>query len=164
MQEIWRDIEGFSGEYQVSNLGRIKSNKGYANIKERILKQSPSTKGYLQVCLRYNSKQKTYRVHRLVAQTFLPNPENLPQVNHKDEDKTNNCVTNLEWCNNQYNSVYNNKHWRKGKLFKCIETNVIYHSTRECSNKLNIDRRSIMRHLKGVYGYSCLNNLHFEYI
>ena len=116
MQEIWKDIEGYEGYYQVSNLGRVKSlqTKAYSHIqkkaivvrREKILKQFPDTKGYLMVDLRKNKTRNTQKVHRLVATAFLPNPDNLPQVNHKDENKINNNVENLEWCTLQYNVNY----------------------------------------------------------
>ena len=92
--EQWRDIEGFDGLYQVSNQGRVKSLK-YG--KEKILKGVKSCNGYLTVGLCKDGKEVRKYIHRLVAEAFLPNPQNLPQVNHKDEDKTNNCVENLEW-------------------------------------------------------------------
>lgn len=103
MEEIWKDIKDFEGHYQVSNLGRIKSIKFG---KEIILKQHNNKGGYYYVCLLKNGKHKNYYVHRLVAQAFLPNPYKLPQVNHKDENKTNNNVDNLEWCTNEYNHNY----------------------------------------------------------
>lgn len=113
-KEWWRPIKDYEGLYEVSNKGRIKSLeraiirriKGKIYVKERILKPCINRKGYLQVCLSKDGKQKMYRVHRLVAETFIPNPDNLPQVNHKDECKTNNIPENLEWCDNKYNTTY----------------------------------------------------------
>ena len=101
--EIWKDIKEYEGLYQVSNLGRVKSLK-YG--KERILKPTTNKGNYLLVILYKNKKMKTYYIHRLVALTFLPNPQNLPEINHIDEDKTNNCVDNLEFCDRKYNINY----------------------------------------------------------
>ena len=89
--------------YEVSDQGRVRSLKFG---KERIMKQLITPKGYIRVGLRKNGYQKMYLVHRLVAQTFIPNPDNLTEVNHKDEDKINNKVSNLEWCDRKYNINY----------------------------------------------------------
>ena len=106
MEEIWKDIQGYEGKYQVSNLGRVKS-LNYKNYeKERILKYGINTQGYLIVCLCVNKQRKIFAVHRLVSQAFIDNPNNLPQVNHIDENKHNNCVDNLEWCDSKYNNNY----------------------------------------------------------
>ena len=106
MEEIWRDIEGFEGKYQVSNTGKVKS-LNYRNTgKEKILKGGDNGYGYLKVGLCKDGKEKTCRINRLVAQAFIPNPDNLPEVNHIDKCKTNNCVENLEWCTSQYNTEY----------------------------------------------------------
>ena len=113
MEEIWRDIKDYEGYYQVSNRGIVKSlermkrnNGGYQKIPEKILKVYDNGKGYLRVQLCKDGKVKNCRINRLVAQAFLPNPNNLPEVNHIDQDKTNNCVENLEWCTTQYNVEY----------------------------------------------------------
>ena len=106
MEEIWRDIKGYEGKYMVSNLGRVKSLIYKRTGKEEILKAYDNGHGYLFVILCKDGKDKTCRVNRLVAQAFLENPDNLPEVNHKDEDKTNNCVENLEWCSKLYNINY----------------------------------------------------------
>lgn len=103
--EEWRPIEGYEN-YQVSNYGRVKSLGNDKTRKEKILKQGKKKDGYLQVNLYKEGKMKPFLVHRLVATAFLDNPSNLHCVNHKDEDKTNNCVENLEWCTHQYNSNY----------------------------------------------------------
>lgn len=99
-KEIWKDILGYEGLYQVSNFGRVKSLKFG---KERILKLIKDKDGYFIVNLYKNKKIKSFRVHRLVAEAFIDNPDNLPQVNHKDENPSNNVVSNLEWCNAKYN-------------------------------------------------------------
>lgn len=104
--EIWKDIEGYEGLYQVSNLGRVKSLNYKRTGKERILKAGKSGYGYLQVNLYKDGNREQPLVHRLVATAFLDNPDNLPEVNHKDEDKTNNCVENLEYCSRLYNMNY----------------------------------------------------------
>lgn len=111
-KEIWKDILGYEGLYQVSNFGRVKSLKFG---KERILKLTKDKDGYLIVNLYKNNKSKTFKVHRLVAEAFIPNPDNLPQVNHKDEDKSNNIVSNLEWCDVKYNQNYGTRNKRIGK-------------------------------------------------
>lgn len=107
--EIWKDIEGYEGLYQVSDKGRVRSMKFG---KERILKPSKDGWGYIFVRLYKNGEQKPYKVHRLVGQAFLLNPNNLPEINHKDEDKTNNSVENLEWCDTKYNLNYGTRNQR----------------------------------------------------
>ena len=111
--EIWKPIEGFDGCYEVSNLGRVKSidriikiNTVFTVRKGRMLKLVTSKIGYVYCTLVYKGKVNTYLVHRLVAQAFISNPDNLREVNHKDEDKTNNRVDNLEWCDHIYNANY----------------------------------------------------------
>ncbi len=111
MQEIWKDIEGYEGLYQVSNLGRTKSLKRKFVKEEKILTYTKNKKGYLQVSLAKNGKTKTERVNRLVAKTFIPNPKNLPQVNHIDGNKLDNSIENLEWCDCKYNI---NEAWKIG--------------------------------------------------
>ena len=109
-EEIWRPIEGYEGLYEVSNTGLIRSLDRFVGnrnrIKGKILSIKIEKNGYCSVALSKYGKMKRYLVHRLVAQEFIPNTEGLPQVNHKDEDKTNNRVENLEWCDNYYNLMY----------------------------------------------------------
>ena len=105
-KEIWKPILNYEGLYEVSNWGRVKSLKFG---KERILKPGTNKYGYLIVILCKNGKVKSFSVHRLVAEAFLPNPHNYPCVNHKDECKTNNNVNNLEWCTYTYNNNYGTK-------------------------------------------------------
>ena len=111
MKEIWKDIAGYEGMYQVSSLGNVKSiarvvkRKGQPDlpVRERILKQGYDRKGYRTVVLRKEGKLKSFKVHRLVAFAFIPNIEEYPEINHKDENKQNNNAENLEWCTNKYN-------------------------------------------------------------
>lgn len=98
-------MEGYEGKYQVSNLGRIKS-LSYRNTGISKILVPKINKGYYEIGLYLNGIRKMFFVHRLVALTFIPNPNNLPQINHIDEDKTNNCVDNLEWCTQAYNNIY----------------------------------------------------------
>lgn len=114
MEEIWKDIEGYEGLYQVSNIGRVKSLKrtvnhkrlGVYTINERILSAADKGLGYMVVGLSKNGKTKTLRVHRLVAKAFIPNPKKFDLINHKDKNTSNNIVSNLEWCDYQYNNTY----------------------------------------------------------
>lgn len=122
--EEWRDIKGYEGLYQVSNKGRVKrlersyternSRKAIHILEEKELKPSKTKKGYLLVVLYKNNERKIKKIHRLVAEAFLENTDNLPQVNHKDECKTNNKVENLEWCDNKYNCMYGTRGKRIG--------------------------------------------------
>ena len=101
--EEWRDILGYEGLYEVSDQGRVRSLNYGCTGRIQLLKPAMNTQGYLFVILYKDGKRKECTVHRLVAQAFLTNAENLPQVNHIDENKQNNCVSNLEWCTCKYN-------------------------------------------------------------
>ena len=108
--EQWRDVDGYDGMYQVSDLGRVRSLK-YGKVK--VMKQGKNRKGYLFVNLHRYGKQKNVSVHRLVASAFIPNDdESKTQINHINEVKSENRVSNLEWCSAQYNSTYNDIHHR----------------------------------------------------
>ena len=144
MNEEWRDIKGYEGLYQVSNLGRVRSlncrgHKGCIGI----LTPRLDGKGYEMVALYKEGKARNTKVHRLVAQAFIPNPNNYPQVNHKDEDKTNNNVDNLEWCTNEYNHNYGTRNERVAKSLSrkviCITTGEIFNSMREACRKYDIN-------------------------
>ena len=108
-EEIWCPVKNYENLYEVSDQGRVKS-VGYG--KDRILSPGRDKGGYLLVGLYKNGERKWYLVHRLVAQTFSPNPDNLPEVNHIDEVKTHNSVMNLEWCNGKYNQNYGTRNQR----------------------------------------------------
>lgn len=101
--EIWKPVKGFEGLYEISNFGRIKSLNYRRTGKEKIMKPKKHRGGYLFVHLCRNGKYKRFYVHRLVGIAFIPNPEGLPEINHKNEDKTNNVVSNIEWCDRRYN-------------------------------------------------------------
>ena len=111
MEEQWKDVVGCPG-YEVSNLGQVRSSNYNHTGKPKLLKQQLIAQGYLRVVLWINKKPYTKMVHRLVAEAFIPNPDNLPQVNHKDENKTRNVADNLEWCTALYNSQYGTRSQR----------------------------------------------------
>lgn len=100
--EIWKKIEDYP-KYSVSNHGRVRNDKT-----GKILALRSVAHGYLQIRIHNENGNRQFGVHRLVAQAFISNPDNLPVVNHKDEDKTNNDISNLEWCTQQYNVCYGN--------------------------------------------------------
>lgn len=110
MEEIWRDVQGYEGFYQVSNRGAVRSVDRTVRIdkklKGKILSQSVEKDGYFIVNLSKNGKTKHFRVHRLVAMAFIKNVNHYKEINHKDENKQNNCVENLEWCDTKYNINY----------------------------------------------------------
>ena len=118
MIEIWKDIRGYEGLYQVSSLGRVKSlakeiliKNGYTrHQEERFLALHPNTHGYLTVGIYKNAKRKHRTIHRLVAEAFLPNRDKSLEVNHKDGDKINNRVDNLEWCSGYKNLAHAYEH------------------------------------------------------
>ena len=185
-KEIWKDIEGYEGLYEVSNFGNVRSvdrivtcSNGKKRLRKgRILKPAKQKNGYLFCILYKNSKPKLCKVHRLVAAAFIPNPDKLPEVNHKDENKANNFVfvnkddsvdlnkSNLEWCTRLYNMRYGTrlKHVveKRSKPVLQIdkETNEViaeYPSAREAARKLNIDQGSISACCRGkqktAYGF-----------
>ena len=122
MEEIWKPVDGYEGYYEVSNLGRVRSidrfvkaDKGMRLSKGQLLKPFYSN-GYARVVLSKQQKTKKFSVHRLVAIAFIPNTNNYPQVNHKNEDKNCNEVDNLEWCNGAYNCNYGTRNQRLSEI------------------------------------------------
>lgn len=168
--EKWRDIQGYEGLYQVSESGGVKRLSHIAEYKdgakhhyeERTLSPVLQATGYLTVTLCRGGEQRPVGVHRLVAETFIPNPDNKPQVNHIDGCKTNNKASNLEWCTAKENSDHA---WRLGlskitdkhktpagknaKPIECLETGEIFKSAREAERRLGISNQNISKVLKG---------------
>ena len=118
MKEEWRDIKGYEGLYQVSNLGRVKSLNYKHTNREKILKDSTNKNGYKNVNLYLEGVLRRFLIHRLVAEAFIENPNNYPKVNHKDENKENNKANNLEWCTQKYNINYGTRTQRHSESIK----------------------------------------------
>ncbi len=156
MTELWRDIPGYEGRYQVSNLGRVKSlarvverrSNTPFQLPERLLRPRLSHKGYLLAALCKESTQKNISVHRLVAEAFIPNPADLPEVNHIDGNKTNNRVTNLEWVTTKENTKHsievlgNSRDVPKYRV-KCIDTGRVYSSARAAAEDVRGSAKAI---------------------
>ena len=169
--EIWKDIAGYEGLYQVSNLGRVKSlKKGrWGTGKERILKPAKDGNGYLFVKLCKDGNSKMYHIHRLVADAFIPNPDNLPTVDHINRDRTDNRVENLRWASMKMQAE-NKCEWDRtnqkiavaksckercsipvSQYTKSGEFVAIYPSTREAERQTGINKGNINSCIKGRY-------------
>ena len=163
--EKWLPVQGYEKLYEVSNEGRIRSicgRYGYGNI----IAQSTNNKGYPVVCLCNKGVQKTFSVHRLVAKEFIPNPMDLPCVNHKDTDKTNNKVSNLEWCSYYYNNIYGDRLTKsaikRSKQVRCIETGVIYQSAYAAQRLTGIHQSKISDCCNGKR--KTTGKMHWEFV
>ena len=164
MIELWKDINGYEGLYQVSNLGRVKR-----VTTGRILKGRQHPHGYLLVTLSKHNIKSTKTIHRLVAENFIPKTENKSDVNHIDEDKTNNKVSNLEWVTSKENINHGTRTERaaKTKSIPIIATNLTtgesqeFNSTKECGRQLRLDPGNITKVLKGKL--KTLGGYIFEY-
>ena len=167
IKEEWRPIKGYEGLYEVSNFGRVKSlsrkvragkNK-IRTVNERILKPYKSKFGYLVVKSSPKNGSKHFAIHRIVAQAFIPNPNNYPDVNHKDERKDNNIVSNLEWCNHSYNALYGTCQQRllkhKQKAVEMVDTKTnevvrVFDSMKNAGEELNIAKEQISAVCRGI--------------
>ena len=179
MEEEWRDISGYEGLYQVSNFGRVKRLPAKLQAKDGkyyfrngiILKQyTMKNKGrgnYLVVHLSKSNNRRAKIVHRLVAEAFIPNPKNKSQVNHKDGNKANNKINNLEWVTQSENMLHSmNILGGKGGFgripIRCVETNVEYCSIMEATRQTNVQQSSISKALLGKVHTA--GGYHWEYI
>ena len=155
--ELWKDVKDYEGLYQVSTLGRVRSLDKYIDAKNRnvdkvlrrgkILKPAYNKCGYLRVSLYKNGKRTSFYVHRLVAKAFIPNPDNLPLVNHKDEVKDNNYPYNLEWCTDEYNQHYGTAIKRRAEKHskKVYQYDLKGNLIKEWSNAYEVGRNGFTR-------------------
>lgn len=165
MNTNWMPIKGYESLYEVSDRGEVRSLCGRYG-KNKILKQSVGSKGYLLVTLCDRGKQKTVNVHRLVATAFIPNPNSFPCVNHKDEDKTNNSVSNLEWCSYYRNNVYGHRlsksSAKRSIPVRCVETGEIYPSAYAAQRETGIRQSGICNCCHGKL--KTTGGFHWEFV
>lgn len=156
-----KDIKNYEGLYAITEDGKVWSYRS-----NKFLKPKTTSCGYLSVQLSKNSTIKEYYVHRIVADAFLPNSNNLPQVNHKDEDKTNNTIGNLEFCTAAYNINFGNGHKQSAtkhkKLVYCVELNKTFNSLKEAAEELELWANNISHCLSGRY--STCGGYHWRYV
>lgn len=152
--ELWKQYKDTN--YEVSNLGNVRRIGAKKNRKIQ-----DNGIGYCKVSLSKEGKKKFYLIHRLVAETFIPNPDNLPCVNHKDEDKSNNCVDNLEWCSIEYNNAYGTRTEKTYKPVYCVELDRTFKSLTEAAKELGLSKGNITNCCKGRY--KTTGGYHFRY-
>jgi len=163
MNEIWVDIKGYEGLYQVSNKGRVSGPR-------KILKGGIQNKGFLMVCLCKDGVHKQFLIHRLVAFAFVDNPNNYYDVDHLNFDKLDNRAENLEWVNDVIN---NNRLFQAGRMkgnfpsagcIRCIETGLEYKSMKACADSMDLCYASLNYVIHGQMGMTSVNGFHFERI
>lgn len=151
-------MPGYEGLYKVSNKGRV------YGLARKMMMHPEVSNGYLRVTFTVDKKKKKYNVHRLVAAAFIENPNNYPQINHKDENRGNNCVENLEWCTARYNINYGNRNTKVSNRAKMVcqlsddgEVVAVHRSVMKASKDLNLDYSVIYKCCRGeinhAYGY-----------
>ena len=172
MTEIWLPIEGYENLYEVSNLGRVRRLESVVTGKNGVKQKVPgkilkpgAVRGYLIVTLCKNGIGRSYYLHRLVSTAFIPNPDNLNCVNHRDENKQNNSAENLEWCTAKENTNYGTRNKRiSEKLRKpvlCVELNQIFPSLTEAARQLCLSVENLSRVLAGRS--KTAGGYHFEF-
>ena len=161
--ETWRDVHGYEGLYKVSNKGNVRSVDRINHIGRkysgRMLRPRYHTNGYLQVDLRKGGIRKSKLIHRLVAEVFIPNQNNYLEINHKDEDKSNNNVENLEWCTREYNMNHGTRNARasqtQSKKVKAINIKtgevIAFNSGKEAKSKGGYSRGCVSQACQGIY-------------
>ena len=156
-----KDIKGYEGLYAITEEGQV-----WSYYSKRFIKPHIRSNGYLQVLLSKGGIKKSYKVHRLVAQAYLPNPDNLPEVNHIDEDKTNNCVNNLEWCSHEYNLNYGQHNEKISNSLKkrclCVELNKEFNSINEAGLFIKRNPSGVSAALNGKQ--KTAGGYHWQYI
>lgn len=162
-----KDVVGYEGLYGITSCGKVWSYK-----RGKFLSLNIHRNGYYSANLYKNGERRSISVHRLVAQAYIPNPNNLPEVNHKDENKLNNSVNNLEWCNREYNMNYGTGMKRSietqrkssplNKKVLCIETSIVYFSAQEAKRQTGVDNASISRVCNGKQNVA--GGFHWKYI
>ena len=154
--EIWKEIDGFPG-YSVSTMGRTRRDRD-----GKIKKHTPDTKGYQMTWINICGKQKLLLVHRLVAQAFLPNEEHKPAVNHKNGDKSDNRVENLEWVTSRENDIHATRVLGKRcRAVRCVETGIVYPNSYAASESIGRYKDCVGRCLRGICKTS--GGYHWEY-
>lgn len=155
-------IPGLEDQYSVTDSGRVYSHKS-----RRFLRSSDNGHGYQYIMLCVDGKPFHKYIHRLVAETFVPNPDNLPEVNHKDENRANNSWNNLEWCTSKYNKNYGGRARKfgisRGKAVHCIETGDVFFSVREAARQFDISASSIAACCTGYRNTQTAGGYHWEY-
>lgn len=179
MKEQWKPVEGTENRYEISNTGKIRSLNYKRSGEMRELRPAPDPKGYLKTMILIGGRYKTVKIHRLVAEAFIPNPENKPQVNHKDGNKENNAADNLEWTTNIVNAHHaiekglfrnsykataeaNSRRKRRVVATDAIGKRIIFDSINEASRRLNVGRRHVQDVLRGNRNHT--GGYRFEYL
>lgn len=180
--EIWKPVMGYEGFYEISNLGRVRSLDRWRNakngsksiLKGKVMKNHYVDNGYIRILLNDGIEKKKHLIHRLVAKAFIPNPNNLPEVNHKDEDKSNNIVwinedgsidynkSNLEWCDDKYNTRYS---LAKPIIQFTLDGELVkkWDATIDIENELHINHSAVSGCCKNKYGHKSAGGFIWKY-
>ena len=165
-KEVWKDIKGYEGLYQVSNLGRVKAIINKTHKVEKILRPRRHSRGYLRVSLSKNGKEKDFYIHRLAGEAFIDNPRGLKEINHRDGNKTSNICSNLEWADRSTQELHKLYVLKRGRArpIRCIETGQIFESISKAAQYVGGDSGNLSSHLRKKPNNKRFAKLHWEYV